>query len=269
MDREFKPLFAPRRKGWKMGEADEAQLEFRVAVYLGDDRQGREDVRNNADVHSFTASIVFADSWVAAGASRESPEGDKIRTESKTHTFKPLYGGRSGTPEMVAYYEAFRKKYPDLAQTQEGWTYEVLKNKKLVMPHGFVFYWPDTRMSRSGYISNTTSIYNYPVQHFATAEIVPIGVTYLWHRMRIQRMQSFLVNTVHDSAIGEVHPDEQDLYRNLAGVALSKDVVEYLQLVYQIDFDVPLEAEVSFGDHWAEKKNWAGKWLATKEEKRA
>ena len=36
-DRTFKPLFTARKDGWFIGEADEAQLEFRTAVFFGQD----------------------------------------------------------------------------------------------------------------------------------------------------------------------------------------------------------------------------------------
>jgi hypothetical protein len=74
-------------------------------------------------------------------------------------------------------------------------------------------------------------------------------------------MQSFLTNTVHDSAIGEIHPEERELFHSLAVQACDKEVVRYLKQVYDIDFDIPLEIEASFGTHWAEKKDWQEKYL--------
>ena len=124
-----------------------------------------------------------------------------------------------------------------------------------------MFYWPDTKATHTGFITHTPEIYNYPVQHFATAEIVLIGVVYLWHLMHVNKMQSFLTNTVHDSAIGEIHPDERELFQSLAVQACDKEVVRYLKLVYGIDFDIPLEIEASFGSHWAEKKDWKDKYI--------
>lgn len=253
MDRNLKPIFTARKKGWKFGEADEAQLEFRVAVFLGNDRQGRKDVETGADVHRFTASVLH-----------DVPEAEVTadqRQDAKPDTFKPLYGGTSGTPQQQKYYKAFKEKYKDIAKVQEGWTHEVLKNKKLVMPHGFIFYWPYCKMTNTGYITETSKIYNAPVQHFATAEIVPIGVTFLWHRMKVAKTESFLVNTVHDSANAEIAPGEEEVFTKLSQQAMSPDVVWYLKKVYNIHFDVRLDAEVSIGTHWNEKAGWKEKWL--------
>ena len=70
-------------------EIDFAQLEFRTAVYLAQDSQGMEDIKNKIDVHQYTADII--------GVSRQ---------DAKAHTFKPLYGGVTGTEDEKRYYDA-------------------------------------------------------------------------------------------------------------------------------------------------------------------
>jgi len=252
--RTFKPLISPRHEGWEIGEADEGQLEYRVAVFLGNDEQGLQDIVNKVDAHGFTASIIFKEEWEDETLTKEVRK--EIRNQSKPHTFKPLYGGQSGTPRQVEYYEAFKKKHSGITAAQKEWITTVLKDKELTTVTGFKFYWPDTKITKSGYIVNTTSICNYPVQSFATADIVPIGLVYQWHYMKAAKMQSFLINTVHDSTIGEVHPEEKELYAVIARQSLEDDVITYLNKVYGIDFFVPLEAEAEFAPYWADSPNW-------------
>lgn len=235
LNRTFKPIFRARNEGWLMGEADGAQLEFRVAVHMGRDKQGLYDIRNDVDIHSYTASII--------GCNRQ---------DAKVHTFKPLYGGKSGTPEQRAYYNKFEEKYSAIAATQRAWANGVVNTKKMVTEYGLIHYWPDCRMSESGYIKYTTSIYNYPVQGFATAEIIPIALVCAWHRMK--DMQSFLVNTVHDSIIAELHPEEADAWHTIAEQCLIQDVYDVLQVLYGISLTVPLGAGVMVGTHWANKE---------------
>jgi DNA polymerase-1 len=262
MDRELKPLFRARKKGWKIGEADEAQLEFRAAVFLGQDRRGMDDIAHNVDVHSFTASVLndVSEEWMIENKKTD-PQAAAWRQDAKSDTFKPLYGGQSGTEKQMEYYAAFREKYADITATQNEWIQTVLRDKQLTLPTGFIFYWKDTKVTRTGYITNTTNICNYPVQHFATAEVVPIAVLHLWHRMKLAELESFLVNTVHDSAVAEVHPDEEVIYTELAQQAMTDDVVNYLKACYNIDLNVPLEAEVDIDEHWAEKGGWTDKYL--------
>ena len=80
-------------------EGDYSQLEFRVAGFLSKDNQVYDDVKKGTDVHSYTASII--------GCSRQ---------EAKAHTFKPLYGGVSGTQSQQAYYRRFKEKYEQVSE---------------------------------------------------------------------------------------------------------------------------------------------------------
>lgn len=243
-DRLFKLIFSARNEGWLMGEIDGSQLEFRVAGHLGKDDKIVSDIRDGVDVHSFTASILHE-----CGTEEILKEW---RQDAKAHTFKPLYGGKSGTEREQKYYQAFRDKYEGITQTQERWVEEVLRDGYLVTEYGMRFYWPDTRMTQSGYVTNSTSICNYGVQGFATAEIIPIAITYQWHRMKEAQMESFLVNTIHDSSIAEVNPKEIELYKEIGVQAYGLDVYNYLQEVYHIKFIAPLGVEIKLSPHWSD-----------------
>lgn len=240
LDRDYKRLFCGRRRGWLVGEADGAQLEFRVAAFLGQDRQAYEDIVNGVDVHANTKLIL--------GKAGE----ERSRTDSKPFTFKPLYGGTSGTKAQKEYYKWFRERYSDCYSRQTGWVYDVLKRKCLVLPWGMTFYWPDTKQERSGYITNTNSIFNYPVQSLATAEIIPIAVVYFWHYLHSLKCQMFLINTVHDSLEVELPPEERELFQEIATECLTSRVYEYLDTVYHMQFNVPLGCGIKVGDHWGE-----------------
>lgn len=136
------------------------------------------------------------------------------------------------------------------------------RNRKLRTVTGLVFYWEDAKFNRHGKLIRPDgrpvdqSVCNYPVQSLATADIVPIAVTYQWHLMKLADMKSFLVNTVHDSSITEVHPDEVDLYKEISEFAFTDKVLDYLKIVYGIDFNVPLEAECELNTHWANNDYW-------------
>lgn len=245
-DRDFKSLFRARDPSYNIGEADGKQLEFRVAVHIGNDPQGLEDVRNNFDVHRNTASVLF-------NKPLQEVTSDE-RTRAKSSTFKPLYGGQSGSPRERAYYKAFRKRYNRIYETQRGWTHEVLLNDKLRTATGLTFYWPGTTQGASGWISNTPSIFNYPVQSLATADIIPIAVVYLWHLMRMAGMKSFLINTIHDSVIAEIAPGEESQFVQMCRLAFTSHVFDYLKEVYEITFICPLGVESKIGSHWSQKE---------------
>ena len=240
VDRGFKRLFRARKPSWLVGEADEAQLEFRVAVWYGRDNQGLRDIQGNFDVHKFTADIIYP---------RERDRG-QARQNAKAHTFKPLYGGTSGTPSERRYYRAFTEKYRGITREQDKWVDEAVINKELTLPTGMKFYFPSLRVTHTGYVEGNTSVRNYPVQYLATAEIVPTALVYAWHCLKSANAESFITNTIHDSIICEIHPDERNLFVDVMSESLQEFPVKYMKRLYGIDFNIPLKAEIKTGTHW-------------------
>lgn len=244
MPRSMKCLFKPRADGRVLAESDGAQLEFRVAGDRGRDAQVLHDVVNNEDIHRFSASVL--------NRIPESEVTPKQRTEAKKDTFKPLYGGQSGTKRQVEYYEAFRKKYAGVYNEQMAWVHEVLRTGQLRIASGLKFYWPDTRMRDDGYITNTPSIFNYPIQSFATADIIPISLVYLYWEVRANGIDAILLNTVHDSVIADVAEKDLDRYRDLVVQCFLDRTYEYLDHVYGIQMYVPLGVGFKAGAHWGD-----------------
>lgn len=256
MARVFKRLFQAREEGWLMMEVDGSQLEFRVAADLGRDKQAMADILDpDFDAHVQSASImndIPYDEFLAAY--REGSTHHKnLRTAAKVDTFKPLYGGESGTKKQKRWYKAFKERYAGIATTQEGWVDEVLREKRLVTPWGMRYYWPRAKRGRDGYVNVKSSVYNYPVQAFATAEIIPVAVASLWHRLH-GRDDVRMVNTVHDSVILEVHPDAVQSVTDEAIQAFTDDVYTYIRQTYGYEFEVPLGCGVTVGTHWSEGK---------------
>ena len=56
---------------------------------------------------------------------------------------------------------------------------------------------------------HSLQIKNYPVQAFATADIVPLILITIDNML--MPLKSCIVNTVHDSIVIDVHPDEVDM----------------------------------------------------------
>ena len=249
LPRVYKPLFSARRDGWLVGEVDGSQLEFRVAVGLGQDKQGHKDIRTPGfDVHKLSAETIY-------GATDDKKLFKSRRTKAKTDTFKPLYGGTSGTPRQRKYYKAFRETYPDIDATQKGWVADVVKTKRLRVASGLEFFWPDTFVSHSGYVKNNESIHNYPVQSFATAEIIPISLVYFWHRLQRSDLEMYIINTIHDSIIIELPRGEVIYFVELSRDCFGKHVFEYLSLIYGVEWDVPLGVGVNASKHWQDGAN--------------
>ncbi len=178
----IRKVIASRLEGGRIMEIDFAQLEFRTAVFLAQDKQGIEDIKNGVDVHQYTADII--------GCSRQ---------EAKAHTFKPLYGGMSGTENEKKYYTAFLKKYPDIKKWHEKLQDEAIRRKVITLPTGRQYAFPKAERMPWGGSSFSTQIKNYPVQGFATADIVPLACINIQKLLEENNTKSLLVNTLTDS----------------------------------------------------------------------
>lgn len=250
MPRGYKKLFAAHDPDYVDAECDGAQLEFRVGVEMGKDEAGVLMICNGEDVHADTAK-VFVD-WNAEKPNKHPDfiglSYKEARQPAKPYTFMPMYGGNGKHPAENEYAVFFRAKYKGIADMQRDWCLEVLDSGKLRTPYGLIMYWPGTRMSRSGYIDNTTNISNYPIQGFATAEIIPIALVHFWHRSRNYRI--IIWNTIHDSVASRVHKDDIDIYKHISKQSFTHDVYKFLKEVYGYDFKLPLGVGIKIGDHW-------------------
>ena len=237
-----KKVFVSRWQGGKILEADFAQLEFRTAAYLSQDKTAMKEIQDGFDVHAYTASVI-------------TESGQKItRQEAKAHTFAPLYGatGFGRTTSEAKYYEQFTKKYKEIALWHTRLAKEALNTQKIKIPSGREFSFPDVKRRTNGGVSHFTQIKNYPVQSFATADIVPLVLLAIDDQL--QNFKSCIVNTVHDSIVIDVHPNEE---RNVIDIInnTNENMKAIIDKNYGIDFNVPLLLEAKMGDNWLDTKD--------------
>ncbi len=228
----IRKVITSRFDGGKIMEIDFSQLEFRTAVFLAQDKQGMKDIEDGVDVHQFTADTI--------GVSRQ---------DAKAHTFKPLYGGMSGTEDQKRYYKAFLDKYKDIAKWHEDLQSNAIQYKKIKTPSGREYAFPYAQRQAWGGSSYSTQIKNYPVQGFATADVVPIACINAYNLMKENDVKSLLINTVHDSIVADIYPGEEDKMADILDLA-TLNVIDSLKSYYDIDFNVPLDTETKIGYDW-------------------
>ena len=221
-----------RFEGGQILEADYSQLEFRVAGFLANDPQAYHDVEAKTDVHSVTAEII--------GCSRQ---------DAKAHTFKPLYGGTTGTTDQQRYYRTFKEKYAGVTEWHKKLQKDAVTKGFISLPSGREYAFPGTKWTEWGTATNRTAICNYPVQGFATGDLLPIALVYLHKSMKKMSLKSLICNTVHDSIVLDVFPSEEDTVISLVAEAMLSLPAE-CQRRYGVEYDMPIGLEIKMGSNW-------------------
>jgi DNA polymerase I-like protein with 3'-5' exonuclease and polymerase domains len=232
-----KRVFVSRWQGGKIMEADFAQLEFRTAAFLAQDKTAMEEIATGFDVHSYTAQVI-------------TDAGQKTsRQEAKAHTFAPLFGatGYGRSKAEAAYYEHFTQKYKGIAAWHKKLGSEAIRLLKITNVSGRQYAFPDVTRRANGSVTHFTMIKNYPVQGFATGDVVPVVLIEMEKNM--QGMQSCIVNTVHDSMVIDVHPDETQQVIKLVE-EMNDGLNNLVEKYYGVTMNVPLLLEAKIGDNW-------------------
>ena len=207
-----------------------------MAGFLAKDKQLYRDVENNVDVHQYTADTMGVE-----------------RQDAKAHTFKPLYGGVLGTPKEMRYYEAFKHKYWQVTNWHDKLQKEAVDTKKIKLPSGREYAFPDARYTQYGNVTNSTAIKNYPVQGFATADLLPLALVNLYAIMKKRNMKSVICNTVHDSIILDVHPEERVGCIDVLRMSMLS-IKDECNSRYNVNYDMPVDIELKMGKNWLDTK---------------
>jgi DNA polymerase I-like protein with 3'-5' exonuclease and polymerase domains len=232
-----KRVFVSRWDNGYICEADFAQLEFRTAAYLAQDEVAMEEIATGFDVHSYTAQVI-------------SDAGQPTsRQEAKAHTFAPLFGatgyGRSKAEE--AYYIHFNEKYKGVAAWHKNLADEAIRFNKITNVSGRQYAFPDVKRNARGGVSHFTMIKNYPVQGFATGDVVPVVLIELEERLK--GLRSCLVNTVHDSTVIDIHPEEKEIVLQIIE-DMNEGLTDLIEQAYNVKMNVPLLLESKIGPNW-------------------
>src|SRR6056300_168097 len=236
-----KKVFVSRWKGGKILEADFAQLEFRAAAYLSQDKVAMNEVSTGFDVHSYTSKVI-----TDAGQPTS-------RQDAKAHTFAPLYGatGFGRSKAEAEYYEHFTKKYTGIKAWHSRLAKEAVTTGIIKTPSGREFSFPDVKRRRNGSVTHFTQIKNYPVQSFATADIVPLILLKIDDLLKT--IQSCVVNSVHDSIVIDVHPNEERQVLDII-THVNSQMNSLIETHFGIEFNVPLLLEAKIGNNWLDTK---------------
>jgi hypothetical protein len=265
--RHLKGLLVPKHPDYLAASVDQSQAEFRGAIFLTDDLQGREDIANPAfDAHIQTLTVMLngthTDELYSSLFTRYKA-GDKEvafqRADNqlcKGHTFAPLFGGAGESERERTYYKWFKVHYSGVTSVQNAWDDEVQLTGRYTAPTGMVFTW-DRKFTtdfkgRSRMVNHLgRSLYsivrNLPIQYFATGELALVSTLCLLYEIRRLRLRYECVMLIHDDTSGEVHKEDAQAFHTACGSAYGSQTHEFLRSVYDINYDVELAAESKVG----------------------
>lgn len=233
-------------------EADFAALEYRTAVALADCPAGKRSLALGQDRHQITAEIVFN----IRKEGMDPAQWKEYRQNAKSRSFRPLYGGTSGTEREMEYNKAFFVEHTGIAAWHDALCNDAIMKGQIKVPSGRIFAFPGTVRKSNGGVTNKPQIVNYPVQSFASADICWSVVYRLWQLFKEHKVKSKLILQVHDSITADVHPDEFDLVVALFRQAFDechKLLYERFKYTTEVDFTY----EISVGKNLMDKKEIA------------
>lgn len=253
-------------------EADYKQLEIVALAYLTGCKQLKKDINSGLDVHSELFEQMY----------RRTPT-DEERKNFKRRSFALIYGASANSiaeqcgctvREAKEFIVTWGKRYPEtltfrnaLKTTCEAYgeddghdveTRLPRKAYKYMTPTGrllkFRQYFTEW-MKRMSY--SPTQIANYPIQSFATADIVQTVLGVLFRQIFLNdtlREKCLLINTVHDSILFDIHKDVLEEALNLIRNTMS-NVASILNNTYNInDFDVKIVVNITKGLNWYDQE---------------
>ncbi|MHA2066891.1 MAG: DNA polymerase [Candidatus Thorarchaeota archaeon] len=234
-------------------ECDASQLEWKAAAFLSQDPVMCQEIRDGIDNHAATGHDHFG--------------GTGIRTDWKVFNFRMIYGG---TPysfymdyKMPSFsqkkwqhiWESFYEKYAGLREWQLERVDEVYSNGgylRGITGRIFKFNLYDRRGVQE---YKPTEIVNYPVQSFATADIIPVGMLSLRHRLRHLGRGGLMCLQVHDSIVVDTKEEHVEQV-----AAICKNTMDDLPMLikkyFGIHFNLPLGGDVKYGRNLGEMTEW-------------
>lgn len=244
LGQRIRKAFIPE-KGNKLISADYSQLELRILAHITQDPRMLEAYKNNEDIHSQTARLVF-------GAVTDKEVKEKRRL-AKIVNFGIAYAVEAfglSTRVGISRSEA-RKVIDDYFATYKGIREYMDRTPIEAREKGFI----ETLFGRRRYFPSINDrnfavrsraereAINMPIQGSAS-DIVKIAMLRVAAALKAEKFATKMIMQVHDELLFEAPETE------VAAVsALIKREMEA-----SATFDVPLTVEIGVGDNWMDAK---------------
>lgn len=272
----IKDCFVSRYKDGYLVQADFSQLEVHGLAFLSGDPTLIANLNAGVDLHRDLAARFYR--------VRPADVTSEQRTLIKRLTFMLQYG--SGHKNMAAklgisereaknFIDVYHRTYPGVAawQTVVADAVHMSKTKAGVVNgrvgykgtyltrtgRTYTFHEVEPSNPRYGWDFSPNQLKNYPVQGFATGDVVPTMLGYLYKQWLLldqdTKFKVKIVNTVHDSVILDAHPREVNWTCAWVATALGR-TNQVIKERYGITLPTKLSVDVEYGHSWSTMKKW-------------
>lgn len=271
---KIKNHFTSRWENGVIINADFKQLEVIAFAFLSQDAQLIKDIIDGVDIHRRNASDIYHISQEEVSLAQ--------RQTVKMATFAIIYGaGRNRLASDLKITDEFAQeiintffnRYPIAKQWQIDLVEQVKANKvpieektKNGYPIELGYYQnvtgrmlffktndsPDF-LQKKGIMTgfNPPSIKDYPVQSFATSDLIMVFLGVLFRESIKNREKWLLINTVHDSVIFDCKKE----FSNQCCKMLEDSIqltIDRMKMYFGFDFNVPINIDITQGYSWGE-----------------
>jgi DNA polymerase I-like protein with 3'-5' exonuclease and polymerase domains len=248
-------------------ELDYSQLEMVGLAFISNDKQLIDDINNGRDMHRELYRGMYG----------RYPT-DAERKPFKRFSFLLVYGGgvttlmaQSGCNRATAkkFIDTFYERYKGVKEYHAAIVKQAESEKQVHYvadksgpQYTYTFVSPTKRKYiftayeneyKGGLSFSPTELKNWPIQGFATGDVVPMMVGLLQRKLEelgvVQKQQAALVMTVHDSVILDVRPEVMYIVASAAKEVL-ESAPEMIKKYFGIDFPCKLSVGVDAGFNW-------------------
>ncbi|MDD4909833.1 MAG: DNA polymerase I [Candidatus Omnitrophica bacterium] len=239
--RKIRRAFIPPDKNGVILSADYSQIELRILAHLSADKAMTEAFRDNRDIHSRTASLLYAVD--------ENDVAPRMREAAKRVNFGIIYGMSSfglakdlgvGNEEAEIFIHSYFQRYSGVKDFIDSCVAQARKD-------GFV----STILGRRRYIPEINSknqalrmfserqAINAPVQG-SCADMIKLAMVNIQRIIFAKGLMSKMLLQVHDELVFEVVDREKDLFFEL----VKKEMEGVVRL------SVPVRVDLKCGKNW-------------------
>jgi DNA polymerase I-like protein with 3'-5' exonuclease and polymerase domains len=248
---------------------DYSQLEMAGLAAISNDTQLAYDINHGVDMHEQLYKEMYG----------RLPTKDE-RKKFKSLSFGLVYGAGARTladnagcsvADAKRFIDVFYSRYKGVGEFHTSIQKEAAKGRKLTTGHtpkgepigAYLKRMPTGRMYlfheydnewKGGATFSPTELKNWPVQGFATGDIVPHMVGHLVKQMYQAGANEYAlpIMTVHDSIVFDVKQESLDKFIKAAKIVLS-NTTPIFERHYGITMPVKLSVGCSFGPTWGDQ----------------